>query len=96
MVVIALGISMVREKVKRMDKLKPCPFCGGAAEMCSAFDNKFLGKYWYVRCKNCYSRGTGMYESRKELAPNEEYEAIRGAWKRAVEAWNRREGEADE
>ena len=74
-------------------ELKPCPFCGGEAEICSAFENQFLGKYWYVRCKICYSRGSGIYESGKELEPNQEYEAIRGAWKRAIEVWNRRVGE---
>lgn len=73
-----------------MEKLKPCPFCGGEAEICSAFENKFFGKYWYVRCKTCYSRGSSMYESTKELEPNEEFKAIIGAWERAIEAWNRR------
>lgn len=76
-------------------ELKLCPFCGGGAEICSAFENKFLGKYWYVRCKICYSRSTGIYESGKELEPNQEYEAIRGAWERAIEAWNRRVGEQE-
>lgn len=74
-------------------ELKSCPFCGGEAEICSAFESKFLGKYWYVRCKTCYGRGSGIYESGKELEPNQEYEAIRKALKGAIEAWNRRVGE---
>lgn len=73
-----------------MNELKSCPFCSGEAEICSAFENKSLGKYWYVRCKTCYSRGTGFYESMKELEPNQEYEAIKRAWDKAIEAWNRR------
>ena len=72
------------------EELKPCPFCGEEAEICSAFEDKYLGKYWYVRCKECYSRSTGIYESVKELEPNEEYEAIREAWEEAIKAWNRR------
>ena len=65
-----------------MEELKPCPFCGGKAEICPGFDNKFLGPYWYVRCKTCYSRGSDIYESRKELEPNqEEYEVIKEAMK---------------
>ena len=70
-------------------KLKPCPFCGGEAEMYNGTD--IVGKYWYVRCKKCYSRGAGAYESGKELEPQEEYTAIIRAWERAIEAWNRRE-----
>ena len=52
------------------EELKPCPFCGGEAEICSAFENNFLGKYWYVRCKTCYSRCSNVYESIRELKPN--------------------------
>lgn len=72
------------------EELKPCPFCGGEAEICSAFENKFLGKYWYVRCKSCYSRCSNAYESIRELKPNQEYEAIKGAWDQVIKAWNRR------
>ena len=73
-----------------MEELRRCPFCGGEAEICSAFTDKFLGKYGYVRCKTCYSRGSGIYESRKELEPNQEYEAIKEAWDKAIKSWNRR------
>lgn len=71
-----------------MIELKPCPFCGGEAEMYNGTD--ITGKYWYIRCKKCYSRGTGVYESLRELEPQEEYTAITGAWEKAVEAWNKR------
>lgn len=73
-----------------MNDLKPCPFCGGKAEICSGFENKFLGKYWYVRCISCYSRGSGIFESMKELQPNQEYEAIKRVWDKAIKAWNGR------
>ena len=72
-----------------MEELKTCPFCGGEAEICSAFED-FLGKYWYVRCKTCYSKGPNIYEGGKKLEPNQEYEAIKGAWDKAIKAWNRR------
>lgn len=74
-----------------MDELKRCPFCGGKAEMCNSVGG--LGKFWYVRCKKCYSRGSEVYESRRKLEPEEEYAAIKGAWEKAIKAWNRREGD---
>lgn len=70
-------------------ELKPCPFCGGEAEIYPEVD-MIMGKFWYIRCKKCYSRGSGIYESERELEPQEEYAAITGSWKKAVEAWNRR------
>lgn len=71
------------------EKLKPCPFCGGEAEMYSEVD-RIMGKFWYIRCRKCYSNGSRIYESLKKLEPQEEYAAITGAWERAIEAWNRR------
>ena len=72
-----------------MTELKPCPFCGGEAEMYTEV-SRIMGKFWYIRCKKCYSRGSGIYESGRELEPQEEYAAITGAWEKATEAWNRR------
>ncbi len=73
-----------------MEELKPCPFCGGEAEICLGCDNKIFGKYWFVRCKTCYSRSSDAYESRSELGPNQVYETIKEAWDKAIKAWNRR------
>jgi hypothetical protein len=56
--------------------------------MCSRSDRE--GKYWYIRCKNCFSRGFGYYESLNALAENEEFSAIQKAWRNAINAWNRR------
>ena len=75
-----------------MDELKRCPFCGGEAEMSNSVD-RFLGKFWYAKCKKCCSRGPGVYESGRDLKPEEEYAAIKGAWEKAIEAWNRRDGD---
>lgn len=76
------------------DELKRCPFCGGEAEMSNSVD-RFLGKFWYVQCKKCCSRGSEVYESGSKLEPEEEYPAIKGAWEKAIKAWNRREGEQE-
>lgn len=73
--------------------LKKCPFCGGEAEMCSGSDR--YGKSWYIRCKNCYSRGSEYYESLNALAENEEFSAIQKAWRNAIKAWNRRVNDDD-
>ena len=70
--------------MKERDELKPCPFCGGEAEMCSHSDR--AGKYWYIGCKNCFSRGSGYYESLSTLKENEEFFAIQRAWGNAIEA----------
>ena len=74
-------------------ELKPCPFCGGEAEMCSNSDRE--GKYWYIRCKNCSSRGSGYYESLSALKEYEEFFAIQRAWGNAIKAWNRRTKDDD-
>ena len=59
------------------EELKPCPFCGGDAELSSG---KFEGKATsYVVCKCCGSQGEFFFVSPKYAS------AIR-----AIEAWNRR------
>lgn len=69
--------------------LKKCPFCGGDAEMCFGSDNIY-GGYWYVRCKDCFGRGSSSYESLNTLSENIKYFAIQGAWNGAINSWNRR------
>ena len=59
------------------EELKPCPFCGGGAEMSQGrFDGKDTS---YVMCKKCAARGEFFVVSPK-YASNE----------KAVKAWNRR------
>lgn len=59
------------------EKLKPCPFCGGEAEISKEqFDDKDTS---YVMCKKCAARGEFFFVSAK-YASNE----------KAVKAWNRR------
>ena len=65
-----------------MAELKPCPFCGGEAEIAEGtFDGKSTS---YVKCKKCWARGEFFFLSPK-YASNQ----------KAVEAWNRRAGEQD-
>ncbi len=61
-----------------MDKLKPCPFCGGEAEI-QCFEclfESFEGRRYAVECKFC-SCSLELFETEEE----------------AVEAWNRRVGD---
>ena len=63
---------MINEYGENMSEdLLKCPFCGGEAEMCSGSDRN--GKFWYIRCKSCFSRGSGYYESLSALSKNEEF-----------------------
>ena len=57
-----------------MEKLKPCPFCGGEAKCINTrivdnHDNPF----WWVLCNEC-DANTGMYVNRVD----------------AIKTWNRR------
>ena len=56
------------------DKLKPCPFCGGEAELVE--HNEGL-VFYFVRCKNenCFAGAADVRHFSKETL---------------VEAWNRR------
>ena len=47
--------AMKVRRVKAMDdtKLKPCPFCGGEAEIIRYCDGPIV--YYYASCKECYS-----------------------------------------
>ena len=83
-----------------MEGLKKCPFCGGKARV-STREKLFIGwngfgtkKIEYaaqVICNKCYARGglvTGIFVTDRQLEYN--LELLRG---RAIEAWNRKEGE---
>ena len=66
-----------------MEELKPCPFCGGKAEISSGqFDGKATS---YVMCQKCGAKGEFFFVSPKYASDD-----------RAIKAWNIRVGEADE
>lgn len=64
------------------ETLKPCPFCGGEAEMFAGEyrDGGCVANYAYVRCKRC---GTRTYEFREHMTSDE----VMGY---AAEVWNER------
>lgn len=87
--------SNAAENVTSTPKLKPCPFCGGAAAL--KMGNLYYDKYWRVKCTLChietppiiidhpsFSYGGGLDESTRyteEQAANI-----------AADMWNRRIG----
>lgn len=64
-----------------MDELKPCPFCGGEAELIT--EHFFsTGRYGsQVRCAKCHSWGAGPKMDRK----------VETQRAKAAEAWNARQ-----
>ena len=70
------------------NELKPCPFCGGEAELWSHHYKEEDITLWQVRCKKrCYDVKIHCYASDSfvSFATKEE----------AIEAWNRRANDAD-
>lgn len=63
------------DRDKAMDRMKPCPFCGGEAELREGA----LGRKTYVYCKECLSTGK-MFSISTSYCAND----------KAIEAWNRR------
>ena len=64
-----------------MAELKPCPFCGGEAEIVPhRFYNERHGRFetqnYGVECSSCHTSGWLWWETEQ----------------RAIEAWNRRAG----
>ena len=63
-----------------MDELKPCPFCGGEAELQHERDNfSWAFIYSSVRCTKCGAKGERFMQSPKIASGKE-----------AAKAWNRR------
>lgn len=64
------------------EELKPCPFCGGEAELVTGAhrDGGYIENCAFVRCKGC---GVRSYEFHECVTPDE----VQGY---ASETWNRR------
>ena len=73
-----------------MYKLKPCPFCGGEAELVNAIGNDYYRSDQHIvcnaRCKDCGVETTGSVAEDHTFAYVEQ----------AIEKWNRRAHENQE
>ena len=74
-------------------ELKPCPFCGGKAEiteMASGYGNREFTKEYRIGCEGCrvYFRRT----TRFRLEKDEPVFIVNGC-QEAINDWNRRAGE---
>ena len=75
-----------------IDKLKPCPFCGGTKLKLTKKRTKYKGHDAYIasiRCNSCHARGGTVTNLTIPYAVKEDVEAI------AIERWNKRAGEQE-
>lgn len=76
-----------------MAELKPCPFCGGEAQVQKAHPSFMLKRlhdlYFFAGCPKC-GASTSMFRTQKTRSPlmNEHYDEE--ARQRATDAWNKR------
>lgn len=76
-------------------KLKPCPFCGGEANIeqtqTGDYERSSVGIRFQIRCKKCHSTASTAYGF---VAINLKSSGELNVWHndipKAVEAWNRR------
>ena len=74
-----------------MSNLKPCPFCGGEAELCygpGLGTDSCRGYTLQASCNECCAKSPGLWQEKKP----EPDDAI---WKDAADEWNYRPGEID-
>lgn len=71
-----------------MEKLKPCPFCGGDAKTIVDYDTVSRDKVLmsaYVQCTVC-----GIYQRIKFDATRRQFSDFTDAFDRAISLWNQR------
>ena len=77
-----------------MNKLKPCPFCGGEAEFITK--SKFtrgvgvVGYTFVIECRSCGVSLPKTYTTEFSLNKNGEFTPNRDEREIAVDLWNRR------
>ena len=50
---------------KEVEEVSPCPFCEGAAKLCSGVNAKGEKEYWYC-CSQCCEGSLDRYETKEE------------------------------
>lgn len=79
-----------------MDKLKPCPFCGGEAEFDQTAygrttDHSSVSLQFEIRCKKCGATAPNAYGYISiNLSSNGELNIWHDDKNPAIDAWNRR------
>lgn len=74
-----------------MSNLKPCPFCGGEAELCygpGLGTDSCRGYTLLASCNECGAKSPGLWQEKKP-EPNDQ------SWKDAADEWNGRPSEPD-
>jgi hypothetical protein len=72
-----------------MNSLKPCPFCGGAAELCygpGLGTDSCRGYTLYASCNECGAKSPGLWQEKKP-------EPSDPIWDDVAAEWNCRPGE---
>lgn len=77
-----------------MNKLKPCPFCGGQAKFFTKVNdakNTSIGWFFGIFCTECgVTTPKTSYYLEAKLTDSGELEITRDDRSEAIEAWNRR------
>ena len=68
-----------------MDELKPCPFCGGKAEIVEGYYDSFIDGY-AVMCRNCCL----IFGAHGSLGEAYKWMCIYESKEEAIDAWNTR------
>ena len=72
------------------DPMKPCPFCGGEAELFGNYNSKSDCWFVTVKCKTCNAQGSSVHHSQGWNDYTDEEFFNHSACNRAVNKWNRR------
>lgn len=74
-----------------MSNLKPCPFCGGEAELCygpGLGTDSCRGYTLLASCNECGAKSPSLWQEKKPESDDQ-------SWKDAADEWNCRPGEID-
>ena len=72
--------------MSEIEKLKPCPFCGGEAEVRKFTETKFFVQCFFVQCKSCLIGTTFKSEHEAVKVWNRRY-TVFSKLKKVVREW---------